>query len=557
MVKITGGRAFCKSLESQGVSYIFGTPGTTEVPIIDTLTEYENLQYILTLHEGTALGMADGYARASKKPGVVSVHTIVGVGNTINYLYNSYRDRIPIVLTAGFKDTRLLGQGVFLETPDLPEIVQQFVKWSWLVLRADTIPEVMARAFKIATTPPEGPVFIAIPEDLQREEVEIELLPSHRFRIPGGIRPAEIQIEQAAQLLMQSINPIVIAGNEVNRAEALDELGELVELLSLPVFNEDIMSLCYLNFPNQHPLYQGPFSSTNPLVQSADLIFGVGCKMFMSFRYSPVPPFPTTARVIHLHIDPKEIAQIYPVDIAMVGDIKAALKDLLTSVKAAMATKGLPDLYRERRERLTQAKGKPPAQPSSLEATGDITPKGLVTTLGEILPEKAILVNEGIMTSLTLPHILRLQPSQGYYANSGGGLGWGVPAAMGIKLIEKDRPIVVLVGDGSLIFGIQSLWTAAHYQIPIIILVCNNRGYQAIKAALLGYGGKAAEEKTFLGCEITQPEIDFVQISKGFGVPGLSINRLEELKPAFNQALEAQTPYLIDISLTGDIPPLP
>lgn len=556
MVKLTGGQAFCESLKVQGVQYIFGTPGTTEVPIIDALTEYGELQYILTLHEGTALGMADGYARATKEPGVVSVHTIVGVANTINYLYNSYRDQIPIVLTAGFKDTRLLGRGAFLETPDLPEVVQQLTKWSWLVMRADTISEIMTRACKIATTPPQGPVFVAIPEDLQREVIDVEISPSHKYRIPGRIRPDQAQIEKAGQLLMDSAQPIIIAGNEVSRAEALPELTELAEILSIPVFAEDIMSLCYLTFPNHHPFYQGPFSPANPLVQSAEVVFGVGCRMFMPFRYSPVPPFPPTAKIIHLHIDPQEIARIYPVDVPMVADIKAALKDLLVYIKANLPTEKT-QRYKKRAEQLSQAKaGLTPKGPPG-RTTGEITPQELIITLGEILPEQAILVNEGIMTSLTLPYFLRLKPSQGYYANSGGGLGWGVPAALGIKLAMKDRPVIALVGDGSLIFGIQSLWTAARYQIPIIILVCNNRGYQAIKAALLGYGGKAAEERVFPGCDITGPEIDFPSLSKGFGVAGRSITRLEELRPAFNEALQAQAPYLIDISLTGDIPPLP
>lgn len=556
MVRLTGGQAFCELLKAQGVKYIFGTPGTTEVPILDALTEYGELQYILTLHEGTALGMADGYARATKEPGVVSVHTIVGVANTINYLYNSYRDQIPIVLTAGFKDTRLLGRGAFLETPDLPEVVQQLTKWSWLVMRADTIPEIMNRAFKIATTPPQGPVFVAIPEDLQKEAVEVEVLPSHKFRIPGSIRPDQGQIEKAAHLLMDATQPIIIAGNEVSRSGALTELAELAELLSIPVFAEDIMSFCYLTFPNQHPFYQGPFSAGNPMVQSSDLVLGVGCKMFMPFRYSPGSLLPATAKIIHLHIDPQEIAKIYPVDVPIVADVKAALKDLLVYIKTNLPA-GKGQIYKERAEQLTQAKARVTSTAPASKATGEITPQELITTLGEILPEGAILVNEGIMTSLTLPYFLRFKPSQSYYANSGGGLGWGVPAAMGIKLAMSERPVVALVGDGSLMFGIQSLWSAARYQIPIIILVCNNRGYHAIKAALLGYGGKAAQERVFLSCDITGPEIDFPSLSKGFGVAGRSIKRLEELRPAFNEAMEAQAPYLIDISLTGDIPPLP
>jgi len=558
MVKMSGGKAFCESLLAQGVSYIFGTPGTTEVPIIDALTEYEDLQYILTLHEGTALGMADGYARASRQPGVVSVHTIVGVANTINYLYNSYRDRVPVILTAGFKDTRLLGRGVFLETPDLPEIVQQLVKWNWQVLRADTIPEVMTRAFKIATTPPEGPVFVTIPEDLQQEIVEVEIPPRHRFRIPGKMRPAQSLIEEAVKLLLQSTNPIIIAGNEVSRTEASTLLVELAELLSLPVFNEDIMSLCYSNFPQQHHLYQGPFSANHPLVQSTDLVFGVGCKMFMSFRYLPTPPFPATAKVIHLHSDPQEIAQTYPVDVAMLADARAALQDMLVYIRSHSLQDQFQEQIRQRTARLFRPQTSKEGRPSTSRPTsGDITPQGLIMTLGDILPEETILVNEGVMTSLTLPHLLRLKPNQEYYANSGGGLGWGVPAAMGIKLVRKERPVVALVGDGSLIFGLQSLWTAAHYQLPIIILVCNNRGYLAIKAALMGYKGKAAQEGTFLGCEITAPELDFPALGKGFGIRGASISKLEDLGPALKEALEAQVPYLLDINIRGEVPPLP
>src|SRR3989339_2216141 len=268
-MKKTGAETLLACLKNEGVKYVFGNPGTTEVAILDALVDTPEIEYILTLHESVAVAMADGYARVGGGVGFVNVHTALGLSNAIGGLYGAHIDGIPLLLTIANKDSRILGRGVFSEVDDICAMARQFTKWSWQVLRPENIAEDITRAFKIATTPPTGPVFLSIPEDFLARKINIKIPPSQRFHAKPRLCPNPEDIKKAVQLLFAAKRPVMIAGNEIARTEALSQAIELAELLGIPVFTEGRQSLAYLNFPNMHPLFQGAFETQPALVRTA------------------------------------------------------------------------------------------------------------------------------------------------------------------------------------------------------------------------------------------------------------------------------------------------
>src|SRR4030042_1818024 len=257
MPKMKGAQVFLECLKMEGIKYIFGNPGTTEVALLDALVEFSEMTYILTLQEGVAVGMADGYTRGGGTIGVVNVHTALGTANTIGGIYSASIEKSPVLLTIANKDMRILGRNSFSEVQDLCAMTRQFTKWSWEVPRADRIPEALLRGIKIATTFPQGPVFLSFTEDLLKEEIDVETLTSRRPKSPLSFQGNEEEIRRAAPLLLGAEEPLLIAGNEVAKSGAFYEVVELAECLGSPVMSEGREALATLNFPHTHPLFRG------------------------------------------------------------------------------------------------------------------------------------------------------------------------------------------------------------------------------------------------------------------------------------------------------------
>ena len=270
---VTGGEAFINVLEAMGVEYLFGVPGSTEAAVLDAFADNggRRLRYILSLNENVAVGMADGYARASGKIGVANVHTSVGTFIGMANLYNAWRDRSAVVLTAGNKDSRLLTRDGFCVIPDLPATVAQMTKHTWQSQHVDQITYDMYKCVKIAQTPPPGPVYLSIPEDLLRKEVSNTTLIQHGGATVDVVPPSD-HVERAFEALIQAKEPIIVAGREVARSGAMTDLCDLVSALNIPVLHEPRQSAGVMCFPNGHPLYFGMYDPSSPLVQRADVI---------------------------------------------------------------------------------------------------------------------------------------------------------------------------------------------------------------------------------------------------------------------------------------------
>ncbi len=318
---MTGAEVVCRILEEEGVEYIFGVPGSTEVPLLDVIARTPGIKFIGAVHEAVSVAMADGYARASGKPGVVMVHTAPGTANAIGNLYNAYNAGTPIVLLAGQQDSRFQFLEPYLDADPLP-MVSGFTKDRWCVSHAADIPKALDRAFREATTPPTGPVFLAIPRDLQAEAVDFDPALLRKKREATRVRPDRESLLRAAELLTGAEQPAIVAGHQVPVADAVPELVALAEMLGAPVFTT--AQLPKMIFPSTHPLYYSrvpPIGFSLPgLDGPADVLLALGSGLFKQLFYVPPPLVPPSTRLVHVDVDPREVGRDSPADVPLVAD---------------------------------------------------------------------------------------------------------------------------------------------------------------------------------------------------------------------------------------------
>src|SRR5713101_7716372 len=497
---LSGKQAFLQILKDEGVDTMFGNPGTTELPLMDGLVREPSVRYILALQEAVAISMADGYAQASGKLGVVNVHTSPGLGNAMGMLYDAHEAGAPMLITAGQHD-----QAMNLSEPilwsDLPPVARPYVKWSHEITRIEDLPRAVRRAAKTAFAHPSGPVFISLPVDVLNAERELDLL--EPTRIAPRIRGDKAAIDAAAELLATAKRPILIAGDAIAHGDALAEMVEVAELLGALVYTECVPSTCA--FPFTHPLYQGPFprlgAPIRQLLMPHDLLFSVGGDLFTLSLPSDVEPMPEGLPVIHMDVDPWEIGKNYPAKVAIQGDPKATLPDLAEALRKRLSADTVKaaksravELSRAQEKRRAHIRERAAAEAGRVP----ISPLTLVAAVVDSIPEDAIVVDESISSSIGLRELLRSRDPKSFFGLRGGGIGWGLPAALGVKLAQPDRPVVALVGDGSAMYTIQSLWTSAHDSIPVVFVIFNNASYRILKQRTLALKGFSAEDDKYV-----------------------------------------------------------
>lgn len=553
---MTGIEAFLEILATAGVQYIFGNPGSTELPLNDTLVGDDRFKYILALQEVPLVAMADGYAMASGNLGVVNVHICCGLGNSMGMLYNAYQEGTPLLLTAGQQDRRLL-----LEEPvlagDMVSVTRPWTKWSHEVQRAEDVPTAVRRAVQTALTPPTGPVFLSLPVDVQMEAVDgLDLSPPH---VPDRrVRPPLEALRQAAEILSDARNPAILAGCRVTEAGAVAELVAVAERLGAPVWSESATSHGRLAVPADHPLYAGALPLWSPEVRSCladnDVVFVVGMDLLRLYiHHEPARPIPEHIRLIQLDADVRQIGKNYPVEVGMQGDPKVGLAELNSLLTELMSA----DQVRAAQERGEQKTAQRAAEREALEAAiqeqkdqRPMTAMTAMSTLAQALPRNAAVVEEAVTTH---QHLLKrmgaMKDPSGHFAHRGWALGWGLGCALGVKLAWPDRPVVGLLGDGSTIYGIQGLWSAARYEIPVVFIVANNTQYKILKDC--GDVMKLPQmlEKKHLGMDLVDPEVDFVGLARGFGVDAHRVCEPSELTELVKEGLKGTKPVLLDVPI--------
>ena len=558
MPVISGKRAFLELLKQEGVELIFGNPGTTELPLMDALAVESGLRYVLALQEAAVMAMADGYAQASGRLAVANVHVAPGLGNALGMLYDAQKAQAPILLTAGQHDQSFNFSEPILWA-DLPTIARPFVKWSAEVRRIEDLPRAVHRAAKTALAPPTGPVFLSLPADVLNAEAELDL--GAPTRVAAGLRGERAAIEQAAALLARAERPTIIAGDAVAQRRAHGELVRLAELLGAPVYAEGVANTA--SFPASHALFRGAMGRLAPAIRAVlrqyDLLLSVGGDLFTLSLPSDVEPMPEDLAIIHLDIDPWEIGKNYAAKVAILGDPKASLPELA----AALAERMTAEQRARAKARFDQARKTIAAEREALQAKArgeaaktPIRPLALLQAVSEALPKDAVVIDEAVSSSPGMRQLMRSDDPQSFFGLRGGGIGWGLPAAIGVKLALPERPVVALIGDGSAMYTCQALWTAAHDKVGVGVVILNNRSYRILKQRTNAMKGFAAQTDRYVGMDLTDPAIDYVGLARSLGVKAERATALAEAVGLLRAALAEGGPRLIEVELDRSYTPV-
>jgi thiamine pyrophosphate-dependent acetolactate synthase large subunit-like protein len=554
---MTGGELMAEFLLEWKIPYVFGLGGSEEVGFLDALVDRVQLQYVQGLHETAVMAMADGYARTSGQTAFVNLHSVAGTAYALGQIVNTFKDRIPIVITAGDQSTKIRGHNAFLEAVNLAQIPRDYTRWQWDVLNVQTIPEVLRRAFLFAQVPPGGPTFVTFSKDMWEERVKrSEILPRSRSQLESSLHPDPGAVSKVVDLLLEAQFPIIVASRELSRYGGVKQIKEVAELLGAPVFSDLFIGHSPITFPTNHPQYSGFFAEDADFPKNFDLYWSVGGNMFTVMAAPPEPLVPRTAKVIHTSLDGNEIGRNYPVDIMMLANVNLAAEAVLNELKRRkLPATVIEDRRRRVHEYASQRRRKLEEQARSVWNNKPIASARLALELNSRLDPRAIVTVEMPTEEQLACSYLEFDQSGGgrrQLTTSGGCLGWAVAAAIGAKIAEPDRQVVALVGDGGFQFGVQSLWSAARYEVPVGIIIWNNNGYQSNRLFLHQYGGRAAATGRYISASLDSPEIDHVSISKAYGVEAERVVNPDQLANAIDRCLKAidsGRPYLLDVKI--------
>lgn len=546
---------FMDSLVAHGVSHIFGNPGTTESPLLDALAAYPSIGYVCHLHEGLAVCAAGYYARATGRPAVVSLHVAPGLGNGIGMIYGALKGNAPIVVTAGQQDTRMLRREPIL-SHDLAAMAAPVTKWSTQVGSGDEMDEVMRRAFKVACDPPFGPVFVSLPIDvMEHETANGAIAPGRSYRAaaadPRGVA-------EAAALLAAARSPAIVVGDEVGRVGAIGALVQLAERIGAPVWFEGIRG--HVSFPAAHPLARSglPFDAAaiRKTLGEFDLVLLLGGAFFEEVWFTPGAPFAAGTRVVQVESSPPPLGYNHAPDVGLVGELGSAIAALDAAV-AAQADDASRQAAAARRERLAQQKaGDVAAYQARQQKAWAREPISMARVMADLragTPRSAIVVEESITASVDFAAAFQLGADDLYLGARGGGIGQGVAGAIGASVGHPGRPVLCVSGDGSAMYSIQALWTAARYNLPIVFAVLCNREYRVLKHNLDIYRQRfdAQSDRPYPEMDLGGPRMGYVEMAAGMGVPGVKVTKPDELKAAVERAFAAGGPRLLEIEIEG------
>lgn len=529
----SGAQILIEGLKEQGTEIIFGYPGGVVLPIYDELYDAD-IRHILVRHEQAAIHAADGYARATGKTGVCLATSGPGACNLVTGLANAYMDSIPVVALTGQVPTSLLGNDAFQES-DITGITLPVTKHNFLVQDAHDLKRIIREAFHIAGTGRKGPVLIDIPKDVSTAMVPDVDGPSQKPRL-RGYKPNYLgngrMIQKAVDLLLQAQRPIIYAGGGVISSDASSLLVELAERMCMPVTTTMMGLGC---IPTDHPQNLGMLGMhgteyANYAVTESDLLFSIGVR-FDDRVTGKIETFASGARIIHIDIDPAEIGKNKPVDIPIVGDARCILEEILKKIPESCP-------HPEWSKKIIDWKKNHPLR---YREDGRLHPQYVIRTLAEILGEKGIIVSEvGQNQMWTAQWFKFTRPRQWISSGGLGTMGFGFPAAMGAQMAYPDQPVVVLAGDGSFQMNIQELGTVAQYNIPVKVIVLNNRFLGMVRQwQQLFY------EKRYSYTEL--PEVSFEKIAKAYGIEGATVTEASEVKEAIKTALAHPGPYVLDV----------
>ena len=550
-----GRQVLMDSFVAQGVRHIFGNPGTTESPLLDSLPDYPQIKYVMTLHESVAVGAASFYAQATGRTPVVNLHVAPGLGNAMGSIYNALKANSPMVVTAGQQDTRMRLTNPLLGH-DLVAMAAPVTKWSVQVERADEIAPALRRAFKVATDGPPGPVFVSLPIDVMEQETAIDAIqPDRLWR---STQPDPAGVEQMASLLLAAANPAIVVGDDVARAGATAALVELAEAIGAPVWSEGLRH--HAAFPTGRANFRQALPTdaarVRKALQGADLVLLLGGPFFEDVWHSPGSHFPDGAKIVQIEQSPERLAFNHRLDAGLVGGMTASLMALAGRI-AALQTPAFTAAAAQRNARLAALHAQETAaHQARLEKSWSREPVSMPRVMAELRrgsPDDVVIVDESITANLDLARSFDFRGFGDYFSGRGGGIGQGLSGALGVKIASADRPVVAVSGDGSAMYSIQALWTAAHHELPIVFVILSNRQYRVLMHNVDAWrqNFEVLSQHPYQNMDLTAPALDFVQMAAGMGVAGERIDKADDIAPALRKALAGNRPYLIEIAIEG------
>jgi benzoylformate decarboxylase len=522
---VTTREAVYEMWRERGMTTMFGNPGSTELPMLKDFPS--DFEYVLGLQEAVAVGMADGFAQASGTIGHVNLHTAPGVGNGMGAIFNAQANKTPLLVTAGQQSRSLMTLQANLTNRDATRMPHPLVKWSYEPPRAEDVPHAIARGTYLASLPPRGPVFVSVPMDDWDAEVDADAVAHQtRRKVAGRQGPDPASLRDLAERLEAAANPALVAGPDIDACGGWDAAVTLAERQRLPVWATPAPGGGRLGFPEGHPLFRGilppAIGPAGDTLKEYDLVIVVGSSVFPYYPNIPGPLLGEGTRLVQITNDPDEAARA-PMGDAILADPALALEVLLH--KVGESDRGAPD----------------PLWPApDPEESDPISASTAAATLAEIWPEDGILVLESPSSTLAMRSRLKLSKPGSYYFGAGGGLGFGLSAAVGVQLAQPERQVVCVVGEGSVQYAVSAFWTAAAYDVPLKVLVLRNEEYAILKwfASLEAVEGAPA---------LDLPALESAEIAKGYGVTARRVDGRDALHEALTQALASKGPELVEV----------
>ena len=546
--KTFGRDAFLSLLVDEGVTHLFGNPGTTELPIMHALSDHTSLTYVLGLQESVVVAMADGFCRASGKLAACNVHVAPGLGNALGAIYNANLSGSPLIITAGQQE-----QGHGLMEPllygPLVDMARPLVKWATEITRIEDVPRIVRRAAKIALAPPTGPVFLSLPGDILNKSAALDL--GRRTRVDAMTYPSDESLRRLSERIMAAEQPVLLAGTEIVRSDALTEAAELAEVLGAPVYQQTVPHGAH--FFSEHPAFMGALTRIQDQVRSTlspyDLMICIGADVLQMSVWSETDPLPPDLPIIQIGLRDWEMGKNYPAEMALRSDVKETLQKLipqlreLQNIKRAKTNVAALENFTQNNWSTNRRQRRQDISACADESS--IDPDWLMMRIADCIPADAIIVDEGLTTSKNLLHFLPHRDRYSYFGMVSGGIGWGIAAAVGVQLAQPNRRVVAISGDGSAMYSPQALWTAAHLKLPILFLIFNNQGYRILKERLLAFHGN----DQYIGMNLREPSIDFTGLATSFGMRAKKITETAQFEAAFKPAVISDAPCLFEIML--------
>jgi len=507
-----------------GMTTIFGNPGSTELPM---LADYpDDFEYVLGLQEAAVVGMADGHAQVTGKPTLVNLHTAPGLGNAVGALFNAQANHSPVVVTVGQQVRAQVTMQANLTNRDAIRVPDPFVKYSYEPARAEDVPLALAHAIHLASLPPMGPVMVSIPMDdwdVEMDATEAAHVIDRAVVGRAGADPAAI--EDLAAKLKGAKNPVLVAGPDIDAAGAWDEAIALAEGQNLPVWASPATGGGRLGFPEGHPHWRGvlppAIQPVGETLKDHDLVLVVGSSVFPYYPYLPGPLLGEGTKLVQITSDPDEAARA-PMGDAIVADVKLALAALNGALDGTdrPAIEAWPG-------------------PVRMDETDPLNSSTVMNTLKQVMPDDAVVVLEAPTSTLALRNQLRISNPNSYFFGAGGGLGFGLSAAVGIQYAE-DRPVVCVLGEGSVQYAVSAFWTAAAYDIPVTFLILRNEEYGILK-----WFADVEQVSDAPGLDL--PALDTAKIAEGYGIESRVAKEAPDVEAALRDAIGADGPRLVEV----------